>query len=122
MPPLCTRDVVKFVFDRPLVDEPGTRMNYNSGCSHVLLAILTKATGLKTSLFADKYLFEPLGINKNDYHWFEDANSISYGSDGVRLLPYDMEKFGQLFCRKVFGKESKMYLQSGSEGQQSLIY
>ncbi|CAH1058662.1 6-aminohexanoate-dimer hydrolase [Paenibacillus pseudetheri] len=107
MPPMCTRDVVKFVFDRPLVDEPGTRMNYNSGCSHVLSAILKKATGMKTSVFADKYLFEPLGIDK-DYHWFEDANGINYGSDGLRLLPYDMAKFGQLFLQEGIWKEKEI--------------
>lgn len=101
MPPMFAHDVVKFVFDRELVDEPGTRMNYNSGCSHVLSAIITKATGMKTSVFADKMLFKPLGIDK-DYRWFEDAKGISYGSDGLRLLPYDMAKFGQLYLQKGF--------------------
>lgn len=45
---MFTYDVAKFVFDRELVDDPGKRMNYNSGCSHVLSVILTKATGMKT--------------------------------------------------------------------------
>lgn len=65
MPPMFTYDVVKFVLDRELVNEPGTRMNYNSGCSHVLSAIITKATGMKTSEFAELYLFNPLGIEKD---------------------------------------------------------
>lgn len=58
MPPMFTNDVVKFVFDRELVNDPGKRMNYNSGCSHIL---------------SEQYLFKPLGIN-GDYRWFEDAN------------------------------------------------
>lgn len=98
MPPMFTHDVVKFVFDRELVDDPGKRMNYNSGCSHVLSAILTKATGMKTSTFAEQYLFKPLGIN-GDYRWFEDAKGISYGSDGLRLHPYDLAKIGQLYLQ-----------------------
>jgi CubicO group peptidase (beta-lactamase class C family) len=103
MPPMFAHDVVKFVLNRELVDEPGTRMNYNSGCSHVLSAIITKATGMKTSAFADQLLFKPLGIDK-DYLWFEDAKGISYGSDGLRLLPYDMAKFGQLYLQGGFWK------------------
>lgn len=98
MPPMFAQDVVKFVFDRELIHEPGTTMNYNSGCSHVLSAILTKATGMKTSAFAEQFLFKPLGIDK-DYLWFEDAKGISYGSDGLRLHPYDMAKFGQLYLQ-----------------------
>ncbi|MNW25785.1 6-aminohexanoate-dimer hydrolase [compost metagenome] len=98
MPPMCTRDVVQFVFNRRLVDESGTRMNYNSGCSHVLSAILMKSTGMKTAAFADKYIFEPLGMVEN-YRWYEDANGINYGSDGLRLLPYDLAKIGQLMLQ-----------------------
>lgn len=98
MPPMFALDVVKFVFDRELVEEPGVKMNYNSGCSHVLSAILTKATGMKTSAFAEEYLFKPLGIR--DYLWFEDAKGISYGSDGLRLLPKDFAKIGQLYLQE----------------------
>ncbi len=98
MPPMFTHDVVKFVFDRELVDDPGKRMNYNSGCSHVLSAILTKATGMKTSVFAEQYLFKPLGIV--NYLWFEDARGISYGSDGLRLVPSDLAKIGQLYLQE----------------------
>ncbi|NGM83477.1 serine hydrolase [Paenibacillus sp. 7124] len=106
MPPMCTHDVVKFVFDRELADDPGIRMNYNSGCSHVLSAVLMQATGMKTSVFADKHLFQPLGIE--DYRWFEDAKGISYGSDGLRLLPYDMAKIGQLYLQEGIWKGKRI--------------
>jgi CubicO group peptidase (beta-lactamase class C family) len=57
MLPMFVHDIVKFVLDRPLVEDAGIRMNSNSGCSHVLSAILTKVTGMKTSAFAEQYLF-----------------------------------------------------------------
>jgi len=107
MPPMFTHDVVKFVFDRELVDDPGKRMNYNSGCSHVLSAILTKATGMKTSAFAEQYLFKPLDIDR-DYLWFEDAKGISYGSDGLRLHPYNLAKFGQLYLQDGIWKGKRI--------------
>lgn len=97
MPPMFVHDVVKFVLDRPLIAEPGTMMNYNSGSSHILSAIITQSTGMKTSAFAEQYLFKPLGIH--DYIWFEDAKGISYGSDGLRLHPHSLAKFGQLYLQ-----------------------
>ncbi|MDP5274259.1 serine hydrolase domain-containing protein [Chengkuizengella axinellae] len=96
-PMVYSNDIVKFVIDRPLIDEPGIKMNYNSGCSHLLTAILQIATGLKVSIFAEKYLFDPLEMK---YHWFEDNKGINHGADGLRLTPYDMAKFGQLYLQK----------------------
>ena len=43
-----SRDWVSFVLSRPMVERPGARFNYNSGCSHVLSAILQEATGMNT--------------------------------------------------------------------------
>lgn len=106
MPPMTTRNLVRFVLDRPLNSEPGASMNYNSGCSHVLSAILTKATGMKTADFAQTALFRPLGIT--DYIWFEDANGISYGSDGLRLHPASMVKLGQLYMQEGMWNEKEI--------------
>jgi len=46
----------------PLENPPGLQWNYSSGSSHLLSAILTKATGVKAEEFARQYLFEPLEI------------------------------------------------------------
>ncbi|NDI35442.1 serine hydrolase domain-containing protein [Chengkuizengella sediminis] len=96
-PMVYSNDIVKYVIDRDLVDDPGMKMNYNSGCSHILTAILQQSTGLKASAFAEKYLFHPLGIK---YHWYEDNKGVNRGADGLRLTPYDMVKFGQLYLQE----------------------
>ncbi|WP_245805827.1 serine hydrolase domain-containing protein [Bacillus alkalicellulosilyticus] len=120
MPPMFHRDLVDFVFDRELIEEPGLSMNYNSGCSHVLSAVLTKATGMKTSAFAEEYLFKPIGIDGN-YLWFEDAKGISYGSDGLRLHPSSLAKIGQLYLQEGMwnGKQivSSEWVRSSTEPQ-----
>lgn len=91
-------DIVKFVLQRPLIHDVGTHMNYNSGCSHILSAIVQKVTRLKLEEFANKYLFKPLQIV--DYRWYVDKMNINKGADGLVLKPEDMEKIGQLMLQK----------------------
>ena len=54
---------VRFVLRRPLIDEPGTRVEYSTGSSHLLSAILTKATKTSTWQFAQESLAKPLGFS-----------------------------------------------------------
>ena len=57
-----SRDWVRHVLSRPLVDRPGGRMIYSTGSTHLLSAILTRASGTSTLEFARKHLARPLGI------------------------------------------------------------
>ncbi|MFT4417269.1 serine hydrolase domain-containing protein [Fredinandcohnia humi] len=97
-PMVYHHDIVKFVIDRPLINEPGTHMNYNSGCTHILSAILQQVTNMRTEEFASKYLFTPLGIK--EYRWYLDKKNINKGADGLVLKPEDMQKVGQLILNK----------------------
>ena len=45
---VASRDWVANALQRPIVAEPGTRMLYSTGNSHVLSAILTRASGRST--------------------------------------------------------------------------
>ena len=51
---------VQYALDRPLLAEPGTYMDYSTGSSHLLSAILTKATGKSTWQYAQEVLAKPL--------------------------------------------------------------
>ena len=53
---------VRFVLRRPMIDEPGTRVEYSTGSSHLLSAILTKAAKMSTWQFAQEELAKPLGL------------------------------------------------------------
>jgi CubicO group peptidase (beta-lactamase class C family) len=105
-PMVYHRDIVKFVLDRPLVHEIGTHMNYNSGCSHILSAILQQVTGMKTEEFAVNYLFTPLDIN--EYRWYLDKLNINKGADGLVLKISDMQKIGQLMLQKGIYKQNRI--------------
>ena len=98
---------VEFVLEQALSDAPGARMEYNSGVSQLLSALLVQATGMTTARFAELHLFEPLGIET--YKWESDPQGIHTGGFGLWLRPADMLKFGQL------------YLQQGEWERKSLI-
>ena len=89
------RDWVKFVMDEPMRSQPGAEFNYCSGCSHVLSAIIQQQTGMNTRDFAQRELFEPLGIN--DAVWDTDTTGIAIGGCGLQLTPRDMAKLGYLY-------------------------
>ncbi|OKP84089.1 serine hydrolase [Paenibacillus sp. P3E] len=86
---------VKYVLEQPLAHDPGTHMEYNSGISQMLSAILVQASGISTAQFAEQFLFGPLGIEK--YHWETDPQGIHTGGFGLQLRPNDLLKFGELF-------------------------
>ena len=88
-----SKDIVKFVLERDLSEEVGTKMNYNSGCSNLLSYIIQSVSGMKLSEYASANLFTPLGIN--DYIWHE-KQGISLGANGLKMKVADMVKLGCL--------------------------
>jgi CubicO group peptidase (beta-lactamase class C family) len=88
-------DWVRFILDRPMAAEPGSVTNYSNGDSHLLSAILQKATGRTALDFARKRLFELLGIS--DVAWDSDSQGRSIGSAALQMRPVDMAKFGLLY-------------------------
>ncbi|MGG3562418.1 serine hydrolase [Neobacillus rhizosphaerae] len=98
MPMINSRDWVRFILERPMVEAPGENMHYNSGCSHLLSAILHKAAGKSLIGYANAYLFKPLGIS--DYTWYSDAKGIVIGGFGLSLKVEDMLKIGRLMLQE----------------------
>jgi len=77
---------------------PGKDFSYNSAAAHLLSGIVSRASGLTTKQFADKYLFEPLGIL--NYTWGMDISGEYRGNSELYLLPSDMVKIGNLLLNK----------------------
>jgi CubicO group peptidase (beta-lactamase class C family) len=86
---------VGHVLARPLVDEPGTRMIYSTGNSHLISAILTKASKMTTFEFARRYLAEPLGVPMTP--WVRDPQGIYLGGNEMHWTPRGMLAFGELY-------------------------
>jgi CubicO group peptidase (beta-lactamase class C family) len=91
----ASEDWVQMVMDLPMHTEPGNDFLYCSGCSHVLSAIVQEAVGESTLKFAQKNLFEPLGMT--NLRWETDRKGIPIGGWGLNITPRDMAKLGYLY-------------------------
>jgi len=85
---------VEFALDQPLVEQPGEEMIYSTGSSHLLSVILTRATGMNTREFAERYLFGPLGIT--DGGWDRDPQGYYLGGNNMALSPSALLKIGTM--------------------------
>ena len=92
---VSSRDWVRFALSRPFVDEPGGRMLYSTGSSHLLSAILTRASGRTTLQLAREWLGEPLGIAIPP--WTRDPQGIYFGGNEMALSPRALLRFGELY-------------------------
>lgn len=90
-------DFIKDILELPLMSDPGEEFHYSSAGAHLLSGIITKATGMNTKTFAEKYLCAPLGISIP--YWEGDAQNYPYGGSGMDLIPRDMARFGYLFLK-----------------------
>jgi CubicO group peptidase (beta-lactamase class C family) len=94
---VSSRHWVQYVLTRPMEAEPGGRMLYSTGSSHLLSAILTRATGTSTHRFAARELARPLGFQLRP--WTTDPQGIYFGGNEMRLTPRQMLAFGRLYLR-----------------------
>ena len=97
-PWVTSRNWVRYALDRPLVSAPGTSMEYSTGTSHILSAILTKASGKSTHQFATELLARPLGISLA--RWTRDPQGIYFGGNEMSLTPREMIAYGELYLNR----------------------
>jgi CubicO group peptidase (beta-lactamase class C family) len=89
---------VRHVLQQPFVDNPGGRMIYSTGTSHLLSAIVTRATGRSTYQFAREQLAAPLGISLAP--WVRDPQGIYLGGNEMHMLPRHMVTIGELYLNQ----------------------
>jgi CubicO group peptidase (beta-lactamase class C family) len=96
---------VRHALSRPLVNAPGTVMTYSTGNTHLLSAILTKATGKSTWQFAQETLARPMGFTLAQ--WPRDPQGIYFGGNDMSMTPRQMLTFGQMYLDggSVSGKQ-----------------
>jgi CubicO group peptidase (beta-lactamase class C family) len=92
---ISTDNWVKSALVQPLETLPGTQMQYSTGDSHLLSAILTQATGRSTLEFARAVLAEPLGFTLSP--WPRDPQGIYAGGNDMELTPRQLLAFGELY-------------------------
>ena len=89
---------IQFFLNLPTVYDPGTHWVYTTGASHLLSAIITRATHMTTREFAEQYLFEPL--NATIGGWNTDPQGINNGGTQLFVTTRTMAKLGLLYLNK----------------------
>lgn len=90
-----SRDWVQFTLDQPMDGAPGEQWVYNSGGSHLMSAVIRRATGMSIDAYAEEHLFEPLGIS--EYHWKREPRGLPDTEGGLYLEAADLAKIGYLY-------------------------
>jgi len=90
-----SRDWVAHALSRPLVAEPGGRMIYSTGSSHILSAVLTAATGRSVLELAREWIGQPLGVTVPP--WPRDSQGIYFGGNDMLLSPRALLRFGEMY-------------------------
>lgn len=94
---VASRNWVRDALARPFVDEPGGAMLYSTGSSHLLSAILTRATGRSTLDLARDWLGPLEGFAIGG--WERDPQGIYLGGNQMAMSTRSLMAFGELYRR-----------------------
>jgi CubicO group peptidase (beta-lactamase class C family) len=87
----------KFYLDRPMLRPPGSEFLYDSGGVLLLAAMLRNRTGMNADAYAERYLFQPLGIERK--FWIKNQDGHAHTGGGLFLTARDAAKFGLLYLK-----------------------
>jgi CubicO group peptidase (beta-lactamase class C family) len=89
---------VRHALARPMFARPGEMMEYSTGNTHLLSAIVTKVSGKSTWQFANETLAKPLGFTLSP--WPRDPQGIYFGGNDMLMTPRQLVAFGELYLNK----------------------
>ena len=95
---VTSRHWVRFALGRELETAPGSEMEYSTGNTHLLSAILTKATKRSTWQYAQDVLARPLGFSLAQ--WPRDPQGIYFGGNEMLFTPRQLVRFGELYLHR----------------------
>ena len=81
----------------PLVHEPGERFVYNTPATHVLSAIVQRASGQRLLDYLTPRLLDPLGIV--GAWWEQSPDGVDVGGVGLSVTTEDIAKLGLLYLQ-----------------------
>ncbi len=87
-------DWIAYALGEPMVAEPGSRMVYSTGSTHVLGVALAEATGETLLVQARTRLGDPLGIEIPA--WTRDPQGRYLGGNQMALSPRALLAFGEM--------------------------
>ena len=88
-------DYLAFLMSRPVKFRPGEHFTYSNGDSHLVGAMVQRATGETLQRYLYRKLFSKLEIGYPA--WEADPNGLAFGGSGLYLKVQDMIKLGILY-------------------------
>jgi CubicO group peptidase (beta-lactamase class C family) len=95
---VTSRNWVRHALSRPMFAAPDEQMEYSTGNTHLLSAILTRATKMSTWQFAGEVLAKPLGFPLAQ--WPRDPQGIYFGGNDMLMTPRQLLAFGELYLNE----------------------
>jgi CubicO group peptidase (beta-lactamase class C family) len=92
-----SNNYIETLFNLPMANEPGSTFAYSTIASVALGGLVENATGEPFEEYANKHLFEPLGMDSAI--WAHTPTGRAHTGGGLWLSSRDMIKFGQLFLQ-----------------------
>ena len=93
-------DAVGYVLDKPVVSQPGAVWTYNSALTMLLGFGLTRTTEEPLRDYAQRVLFEPLGIERWEWRGPPMFKGAPTPAGNLWLRPRDLAKFGALYLER----------------------
>lgn len=87
-----TNDWIKSSLDLPVIFTPGQHWDYFSPGPDILGAVISEASGMELSQFAQQNLFNLLGITETE--WYITPTGRAFGGGCHKMKPIDMAKIG----------------------------
>jgi CubicO group peptidase (beta-lactamase class C family) len=103
---VTSKNWVRFVLARPVETTPGTVMDYSTGSTHLLSAILTKATKKSTWQYAQEVFAKPLGFSLA--RWPQDPQGVYFGGNDMLFTPRQLVTIGELYLNR--GRHGNRYV------------
>jgi CubicO group peptidase (beta-lactamase class C family) len=92
---VASRNWIRAALAQPFVDEPGGRMLYSTGSTHLLSAILTRVSGRSTLALAQEWFGAVPGFRIAS--WERDPQGIYLGGNQMAMSPRSLLAFGMLY-------------------------
>ena len=99
-------DRYHYILSREVLHPAGEAWEYSGGTTALLGKIIQQNTAVSISEFAQENLFGPLGIK--EFEWTQGFNGEESTASGLRLLPRDLAKMGQLILNKGVWNEQQV--------------
>lgn len=93
-------DAVRYTLSLPFEHEPGTYFEYAQTTVTLLAAVVQRAVGEDLQAYAQRELFDPLGIPRSDWNWARDAKGQTQGYAFLFLPPKHLGRIGQLLLQE----------------------